>query len=59
VVRVGIDNIRAIVVEDSEGIAGRLDREIAESKAAYKDPWKDAWLPEHDNQFASVLPILQ
>jgi len=57
--RVGIDRIRAIVVEDSDGIAERLDREIAESKAAYQDPWKDAWLPENDHQFASVFPILQ
>jgi nitrite reductase (NADH) large subunit len=59
VTRVGIDRIRAVVIEDSEGIAERLDREIAESKAAYKDPWKGAWLPENDNQFASVLPVLQ
>ncbi len=59
VVRLGIERIRAIVVEDSDGIAERLDREIAESKAAYKDPWKDAWLPENDKQFASLLPIIQ
>jgi nitrite reductase (NADH) large subunit len=57
--RLGIDRVRAVVVEDSEGIAERLDREIAESKAAYKDPWKDAWLPQNDRQFASLLPILQ
>jgi nitrite reductase (NADH) large subunit len=57
--RLGIDRVRAVVVEDSEGIAERLDREIAESKAAYKDPWKDAWLPENDKQFASLLPIVQ
>jgi nitrite reductase (NADH) large subunit len=56
--RLGIEKLRAIVVEDSEGIAGRLDREIAESKAAYKDPWKEALLPENDYQFASVLPVL-
>jgi nitrite reductase (NADH) large subunit len=57
--RLGIERVRAVVVEDSEGIAERLDREIAESKAAYKDPWKDAWLPENDKQFASLLPIIQ
>jgi len=57
--RLGIDRVRAVVVEDSEGIAERLDREIAESKAAWKDPWKDAWLPENDKQFASLLPIIQ
>jgi nitrite reductase (NADH) large subunit len=56
--RVGIDRLRAIVVEDSEGIAERLDREIAESKAAYVDPWKEAVLRENDNEFASVLPVL-
>ncbi len=58
VVRVGIDRIRAVVVEDCDGIAERLDREIAESKAAYKDPWKEALLPANENQFASVLPVL-
>ncbi|MDP9170916.1 MAG: nitrite reductase large subunit NirB [Acidobacteriota bacterium] len=58
VTRVGIDKIRAIVVEDSEGIAERLEREIAESKAAFKDPWKEALLPAAENQFASVLPVL-
>jgi nitrite reductase (NADH) large subunit len=57
--RLGIDRVRSVVVEDSEGIAERLDREIAESKAAWKDPWKDAWLPENDKQFASLLPIIQ
>jgi nitrite reductase (NADH) large subunit len=57
--RLGIERVRAVVVEDSEGIAERLDREIAESKAAWKDPWKDAWLPQNDKQFASLLPILQ
>jgi nitrite reductase (NADH) large subunit len=36
--RLGIDKIRAVVVEDSEGIAERLEQEIAASKAAYKDP---------------------
>ena len=58
VTRVGIEKIRAVVVEDSEGIAERLEREIAESKAAYKDPWKEAWLPANEKQFASVLPVL-
>ena len=46
------------MVEDSEGIAERLDREIAESKAAYKDPWKEAWAAAGENQFASLLPVL-
>jgi nitrite reductase (NADH) large subunit len=32
VTRLGIEKIRAIVMEDSEGIAERLDREIAAAK---------------------------
>ncbi|HYI92264.1 MAG TPA: nitrite reductase large subunit, partial [Bryobacteraceae bacterium] len=56
--RLGIDKIRAVVMEDSEGIAERLDREIAESKAAYKDPWKEAYSIPANNQFATLLPVL-
>jgi nitrite reductase (NADH) large subunit len=59
--RVGVERIRAVVVEDSDGIADRLDREISESKAAWKDPWQEPWLPENEREtrFASVLPVLQ
>ncbi len=58
VTRLGIEKIRAVVMEDSEGIAERLDREIAASKAAYKDPWKDAWVGPAANQYSSLLPVL-
>ena len=58
VTRLGIDRIRAVVMEDSEGIAERLDREIAESKAAYRDPWKEAVLAANESRFAA-LPVLQ
>jgi nitrite reductase (NADH) large subunit len=56
--RLGIDRIRAVVVEDSEGIAERLEREIAASKAAYKDPWQEAYTAPVENQFSSLLPVL-
>ena len=57
--RLGIDKIRAVVVEDSEGIAERLEREIAASKAAYKDPWAEARSAEESSRFSSLLPVLQ
>jgi nitrite reductase (NADH) large subunit len=57
--RVGIEKIRSVVVDDSEGIASRLDEAINESIAAYKDPWKEAYNPVTPNQFSSVLPVLQ
>jgi nitrite reductase (NADH) large subunit len=56
--RLGIDKIRAVVMEDSEGIAERLDREIAESKAAYKDPWREAYMAPSKDRFSTLLPVL-
>ena len=56
--RIGVAKIRSIVVDDSEGIAERLDQEIAASKASYKDPWKEAYMPAAANQFASELRVI-
>ncbi len=54
--RVGIDRIRAIVMEDSEGIADRLDVAMQESVDAYFDPWREAYTPKTSHQFTSTLP---
>jgi len=59
VARVGIEKIRAVVVEDSEGIAERLDRDLERSVSAYTDPWEEAHAPATPNQFRGVLPIVQ
>ena len=40
--RVGIDNLRKILVEDSLGICARLDAEIQKAVDAYHDPWQEA-----------------
>jgi nitrite reductase (NADH) large subunit len=54
--RVGIERIQAIVVGDAEGIAARLDAAMAESIAAYRDPWAtEAAAPVHPAQFTTVL----
>ncbi len=57
--RVGIQKIRAVVVDDSEGIAARLDEEMRKTVEAYRDPWREANAPATPNQFRSVLPIVQ
>jgi nitrite reductase (NADH) large subunit len=57
--RVGIAKIRAVVVDDSEGIAESLDRALERSVEAYRDPWQEALAPATANQFASRLPIVQ
>lgn len=57
--RVGIGKLRAVIVEDSEGIAARLDAAMQSSIDAYEDPWKQAYSIADPNQFASILPVLQ
>ncbi len=48
-----------MVVNDSEGIAERLDQALQSSVDAYRDPWLEAVTPATPNQFASHLPIVQ
>jgi len=57
--RVGIAKIREVVVDDSEGIAERLDAAMQKSVEAYFDPWREAYAPKTENQFKSLLPIVQ
>jgi nitrite reductase (NADH) large subunit len=55
--RVGIDRARAVLVEDSDGIAEALDAAMAASAAAVRDPWKERSAPKTENQFASIIPV--
>ncbi len=54
--RVGIERIRAVVVEDSEGIAAALDAAMQTAVEATYDPWKEAIKPRTANQFADLIP---
>ena len=45
--RVGLEHIRAVVVEDSEGIAERLDAAVQEHADRYVDPWTQGAEPGH------------
>jgi nitrite reductase (NADH) large subunit len=53
--RIGLERIKAIVVDDSDGIAAALDEAMLASTAAAYDPWKEAVKPRTVNQFAEVL----
>ncbi|SDP41336.1 nitrite reductase (NADH) large subunit [Nakamurella panacisegetis] len=55
--RIGLDRIRAIVVDDSDGIAADLDAGIEEAVAAYRDPWKEGGEPASAGQFRTSLPL--
>ncbi|GAA2615138.1 nitrite reductase large subunit NirB [Dactylosporangium fulvum] len=56
--RLGIDHIRAVVVDDSLGIAARLDEAMASSVAAYRDPWLERRAVATPGQFRPSLPLV-
>jgi nitrite reductase (NADH) large subunit len=53
--RVGIDRIRAIVIDDAEGLAAELDAAMDASVAAYRDPWQERDVTP--GQFRTALPL--
>jgi nitrite reductase (NADH) large subunit len=55
--RVGIDRVRAVVVDDVDGIAADLDAAIAASVTAYRDPWQERREPVTPGQFRTSLPL--
>ncbi|HEX5081631.1 MAG TPA: nitrite reductase large subunit NirB [Blastocatellia bacterium] len=57
--RLGIEKLRAILVDDVEGICARLDAEINAAADAYSDPWREAVNPVHPSQFVSALHQIQ
>ena len=57
--RLGIEKIRAIVVDDSEGIADMLDEAMQRSVDAFRDPWLEADAPATSHQFSETLPVVQ
>ena len=56
--RVGLDRIKAVVVEDSDGIAERLDAAVQEHADSHVDPWtQQAAEPMTPGQFRTSLPL--
>jgi len=55
--RFGIERIRSVVVDDSEGIAARLDADMQKAIDAHEDPWKEAEVPVTPGQFRTSLPL--
>ena len=53
--RVGIARLRAVVVDDSDGIVAALDAAMQRSIDAAYDPWQEAITPRTANQFSDVL----
>jgi nitrite reductase (NADH) large subunit len=56
--RIGLERLRALIVDDAEGLAESLDVAIQDSVDAYYDPWREAANPATPGQFASSLPLI-
>ena len=55
--RVGIEHLRSVILDDSEGIAARLDGAMQESVDNYVDPWSERDDPLTPGQFRTSLPL--
>jgi len=53
--RVGVDEVRAVVVQDRDRIGERLDAALERSLSAYRDPWLEGREPVVANQFRTVV----
>ncbi|MFC3964385.1 nitrite reductase large subunit NirB [Nocardia jiangsuensis] len=57
--RVGIERIRAVVLDDADGIVEQLDANMQKSVDAYRDPWQDGRSPATPGQFRTSLPLVE
>ncbi|MEU2350787.1 nitrite reductase large subunit NirB [Modestobacter sp. NPDC049651] len=58
--RVGLERIKAVLLQDSEGICAQLDENMQQSIDAYTDPWgQDGRAPATPGQFRPALPLVE
>ncbi|WP_395093954.1 nitrite reductase large subunit NirB [Armatimonas sp.] len=56
--RLGIAPLRALLVDDSEGLALQLEAALKIQLDAYVDPWEEALVNKNPNQFRSELRVV-
>ncbi len=56
--RLGIERLRKVLVEDSDGMVAGLDERMQEAVDAYVDPWKEGAEPVVPGQFRTALPLV-
>ncbi|MFB9375832.1 nitrite reductase large subunit NirB [Kineococcus gynurae] len=56
--RLGIERVRAVVVDDSDGLAAGLDERMQAAVDAYVDPWQEGAAPAVPGQFRTSLPLV-
>lgn len=56
--RLGIERLRALIVEDCDGLGAGLDERMEAAVGAYRDPWKEGQDPTVPGQFRTALPLV-
>ncbi|NMO92010.1 nitrite reductase large subunit NirB [Actinomycetospora sp. TBRC 11914] len=56
--RMGLEYLKAVVVDDAEGLADGLDARMQEAVDAYADPWATDQRERTPGQFHDALPII-
>jgi nitrite reductase (NADH) large subunit len=56
--RVGLAELRALLVDDRDGIVAGLDERMQQSIDSYSDPWQEGRAPRTNGQFADALPLI-
>ncbi|HZA08571.1 nitrite reductase large subunit NirB [Mycobacterium sp.] len=56
--RIGIEELRRLLVDESHGICTGLEERIEAAVAGYRDPWQERTAPKSRAQFAPSLPLL-
>jgi nitrite reductase (NADH) large subunit len=57
--RVGLDRLKAVLLEDADGVVAELDAALQRSIDAYTDPWgQDGAAPATPGQFRTSLPLI-
>ena len=57
--RLGLERLRRVLIEDSEGICRQLDERIEAAIQAYTDPWQEAVAPATPTQFEHRLAAIE
>ena len=55
--RIGIERLRAVLLDESSDEVRRLDREIAAEANNYRDPWREGETPVEVRQFSSEIQV--
>ena len=56
--RVGLAELRALLVDDRDGVVAGLEERMQTAVDAYVDPWQEGAAPSTEGQFADALPLL-